>query len=115
MRMSVKDNRCSYIRFLPLIIPLFLVFMGMRVPDLSRPQKPKPMRRAVLDKTQAQTVLQSVAKIEVDSDIITGLNTLVLPSTEEAYAEVHSIRASIPLLLLSPFPPRAPPAANNPA
>ncbi|MDD2582479.1 MAG: hypothetical protein PHR66_10855 [Desulfuromonadaceae bacterium] len=111
----MKDNRCNYIRFLPLIIPLFLVFLGMRVPDLSRPQKPKPMRLAVLDKTPVETVLQSVTKIEVDPDIATGLTTLALPATEEAYAETDFIRASIPLLLLSQFPPRAPPAANNPA
>jgi hypothetical protein len=108
MNMFVKHSR--YIRFIILIIPLFLVLFGMKVPDFSRPHKPKPMRRAVLDKTPAKTALQSIVKIEIDP-CITSLTTILLLATEEYSPEVHPIFSPVSLLLLSPFPPRAPPAS----
>lgn len=101
-----KHNR--FIRIITLIIPLFLVFMGMRVPDFSRPQKPKPMRRAVLDKTPVQKVLQSVVKIDI-APITIPAHDLTFLATEDYYPEAHIIYSPVPLLSLSPFPPRAPP------
>lgn len=112
MYMFAKQSR--YIRFISLMIPLFLVFMGMRVPDFSRPHKPKPMRRAVLDKTQVKTVFQSVVKIAVDP-FLTTPHTFAFLATEDYFPEVHPIYSQVPLLLLSPFPPRAPPVAPTPA
>lgn len=106
--MFVKHKR--YIRFITLMIPLFLVFMGMRVPDFSRPHKPKPMRGAVLDETTGQNVLQSIVKIDGDSCITTLPPTPPL-AAKEYHPEVRSIHSPDPLLSLSPFPPRAPPAS----
>ena len=106
MNMLAKHSR--YFRFIILIIPLFLIFTGMKVPDVSRPHKPKPMRQAVLDKTPGQTVLQSVVKIDIDP-VITTPYTFVILATEEYFPEALPSFSSVPLLTLSPFPPRAPP------
>ncbi|NTW88622.1 MAG: hypothetical protein HGB26_05765 [Desulfobulbaceae bacterium] len=106
--MFVKHSR--YLRFIILLIPLFLVFFGMKVPDFSRPQKPKPMRRAVLDKTPVKTVLQSIVKIDIDP-CITSLPTIVFLATEEYFPEASPIHSPVHLLSRSPFPPRAPPAS----
>ncbi len=109
MKMFVKHSH--YIRFITLMIPLFLVFMGMRVPDFSRPQKPKPMRRAVLDKTPVHNVLQSIVKkIDVDP-CIPILPVFEFFATEVYSNEVHTVFLPVPLLSLTPFPPRAPPVS----
>jgi hypothetical protein len=94
------------------MIPIFLVVMGIRVPDFSRPHIPKPMRRAVLDKTPAKTVLQHVAKVVLDPCII-NTPAIVAIVTEEYRSEVPPIYLPVPLLLLTPFPPRAPPVPNS--
>lgn len=109
MSMFAKHSRG--IRFITIMIPLFMVFIGMRVPDFSRPHKPKPMRRAVLDNTSARTIEQSVAKVDVDP-VITSPLTLVFLSTAEYPPEVPPIHTSLPLLLLSLLSPRAPPVSN---
>jgi len=106
MSMFAKHSRC--IRFITFMIPLFLVFVGMRVPDFSRPHKPKPMRRAVLENTSARTIVQSVVKIDVDP-VIANLPTLVFLPTEDFSPAVHPVYLPVPLLSLSPLPPRAPP------
>ena len=107
--MSKLEKHSCCIRFIVLLIPLFLVFVGMRVPDFSRPHKPKPMRRAVLDKTPVRTVLQSIVKIHIDPVIATPLIIVFAPA-EEYSPEAPPIRSSVPLLALNPLPPRAPPA-----
>jgi len=109
MRLIAKHNR--YIRLVAILIPLFLVFVGIRVPDLSRPHKPKPMRRAVLENTTARTIVQSVVKNDIDP-VTTNLTTLVLLPTEEYIPEAQPIYVSVPLWSLSPFPPRAPPVTR---
>jgi hypothetical protein len=93
------------------MIPIFLIFMGIRVPDLSLSDTPKPMRRAVLDKTPVKTVLRSVVKVDLDPCIITP-PTIVTLVSEEYSTEVDPIYLPVPLLSLTPFPPRAPPASN---
>ncbi|MBW4055109.1 MAG: hypothetical protein HIU83_06865 [Proteobacteria bacterium] len=108
----MKHSRC--ILFVTFMIPLFLVFAGTRVPDFSHPHSPKPMRRAVLDKTPVQTVLQSVVKIDVDPCIV-AVPSLAFLVSEEPSPEMHHAHAPVPLLSPSPFPPRAPPASNPPA
>jgi len=106
MNLFAKHSR--FIRFITLMIPLFLVCMGMRVPDLSRPHKPKPIRRAVLENTSARTIVQSVVKSDLDP-VITSPPLLVFLSPEVSSPEVLPVYLSIPLLSLSPLPPRAPP------
>ena len=107
--MFTKYSRC--IRFITLIIPLFLVCVGMKVPGFSRTHKPKPIRRAILGKTSARTVVQSVEKIDLDP-VITNPPTLFFLSTEEHSPEAPSIHSSVSLLALSSLPPRGPPASN---
>lgn len=99
----------QYIRCVILVMPLFLVFMGIRHPDFTRPNKPKPMRRAVLDKTPVNKVLQSIVKVETIPCIINP-PIFVIPTPEDYSPEVQEIHLPVPLLLQSPFPPRAPPA-----
>jgi hypothetical protein len=88
-----------------------MVFVGIKAPDFSRPLKPKPMRRAILEKTSARTIEQSVVKIEADPVIINTLFLVFLP-TEEFTPEADSIPAPVPLLSLRPLSPRAPPSSN---
>lgn len=109
--MSIFVRHCRYIRFITLMIPLFLVLVGMRSPDLFRPHKPKPMRRAVLDKTPVRTVLQSVEKIDIDP-VIASPPAIVFLATVEPFPEATTIYSLLPLLSLNPLPPRAPPASN---
>ena len=49
-------------RFLMLIViltlPVFLTFMGMRVPNLAQPQKPRQMNRAVLQTSDGISLQQ---------------------------------------------------------
>jgi hypothetical protein len=93
------------------MIPLFLVCVGLRVPDISRPHKPKPMRRAVLEETPSRIVIKSVVKIDPDPIINTLPAIVSLPS--EGYSpEAHPSYLSIPFLSLKSFPPRAPPVSN---
>jgi hypothetical protein len=87
----VKHSR--RIRFITFMIPIFLVFMGVRVPDLSRPHRPKSMRSAVLDKTSAHTVLKSIVTIHV-VPCITNPPALVLPATVEYFPEVPIIQSA---------------------
>lgn len=110
MNLFAKHNR--WIHFVVLIIPFFLVFSGMRVPDLSRPQKPKPLRRAVLSKMPVEAVHKSIVKIDVDPFIVNPLPH-VDPETEKFSREVRFHRSPIQLLSLSPLPPRAPPPVTS--
>ncbi len=41
-----------------LTLPVFLMFMGMRVPNLSQPQKPRIMNRAVLHTSDGKSFQQ---------------------------------------------------------
>lgn len=109
MRMFAKQSR--WIRLIALAIPLFLVCLGMRVPDFSRPHKPKPLRRAVLEKTSARTIVQSVIKADLDP-VATSQPSLELLPTEAYAPEAHPVYLPVPLLSLSPVSPRAPPAAT---
>lgn len=96
------------LRFVSLMIPLFLLFVGMRVPDLSHPHKPKPMARAVMEKTSARTVLQTIAKVDLDP-VAPNQFTLDYRDTEEHSPELPPCHAPVPILSLAAFPPRAPP------
>lgn len=112
--MSVSIKHIRYIRYITLMIPLFLVFMGMKVPDLSRPHKPRPMRAAVLDKTPVQTVMQSITKIDIDP-VITNQFALVFLAAEKYSPAPPTSHPFIPFLPLSPLPARAPPTNNHQA
>ena len=110
--MSVFTKHKLYIRFIALIIPLFLVFVGIKVPDFSRVHKPKPMRQAVLDKTPDQTENQSIVKNGIDP-VISSLLTLVFLTAEKHSPEAQPFHSSVSFLSLSPLSPRAPPTLNH--
>lgn len=109
--MCMLGKHSRFIRTITLVIPLFLIFMGMKVPDLSRPQKPKPMRRAVLDKTPVNKVLQSIVKVEYDP-CITSQPVIAVFAPVEYFPEVRVDYSPKSLLTLRPFPPRAPPVSS---
>lgn len=102
-------HHSRYIRLVTILIPLFLVCLGMKVPDLSRPHKPKPVRRAVLDKTPAQVIKDSVAKVAV-TPAIPGSSTVIVPPAVLAYLiAATEIYVSVSYERATPLPPRAPP------
>src|SRR5450631_4014430 len=109
MSMFVKHSRC--IRFCTVVVPVFMVFVGAKAPDFTRPLKPKPVRRAVLEKTSARTIVQSVVKTDI-YPVITNLPALVFLSTEEYSPEAYPIHSHVPHLSLRPLSPRAPPLSN---
>lgn len=82
--------------------------MGTRVPDLSRPHKPKPMRRAVLDKTPSRAIVESAVKIDLDPVIPLKPVTVAL-SVLEFPLEAVTGNLPAPQLSVTPLPPRAPP------
>lgn len=110
--MSLFAKHNLWIDFIVLIIPFFLVFSGMRVPDLSRPQKPKPIRQAVLNKTPLETEIKSIFKIDI-GPFITNPVFHVSSGSEEFLFESHFQHSPIQLLSLSPLPPRAPPPVTR--
>jgi hypothetical protein len=111
MKMFAKHS--SYVHFITVLIPFFLVFMGMKVPDFTHPHKPKPMRRAVLDKTPAYTVIQSIVKADSDNCCVSSLPLLFVVTTKIYTTEAPPIFSPVPFLSLSPFPPRAPPVSTK--
>jgi len=109
--MSMSAGYSCCLRFIILVIPLFLVIVGIKVPDLSRPHEPKPMRRAVLDKTPARSAQLSTVKIDADP-LITHHPAFVFASSDEYSPEAEPLHSSVPLLPLNTPSPRAPPQAN---
>ena len=111
--MSVFVKHGRWIRFIALMIPLFLICLGMRVPDFSRPHKPKPLRRAVLEKTSARTIVQQ-SVVKSDLDPVTISPPTIVPLPAEEYSPVaHPVYLPVPLLSLRPLSPRAPPVVTS--
>lgn len=110
MSVFIKHKLCM--RSVALMIPLLLVFVGIRVPDFSRLHKPKPVRQATLDKTPNQTENQSIVKNGVDP-VISSLLALVFLTEEKKSPEAQSFHSSVSFLSLSPLSPRAPPTLNH--
>src|SRR5512133_1440226 len=110
--MSLFDTHSRCIRFITLVIPLFLISAGMRVPDFTQPQKPKPVRRAVLEKTSSRTIADSFVKVAV-GPVITSHHALVFHAADDFSPEAHPVYLPVPLLSLSPLAPRAPPASSS--
>lgn len=107
MHLLLKHNRL--IRGIILVIPLFLAVVGMRVPDFSRPHKPKPMRRAVLENASSRTIVQSIVKADI-APVIPEQPVNVTPDPAISSIEVVTTYSPVSLLSLNPLPPRAPPA-----
>jgi len=97
-----------FVRFVIFMIPLFLLFVGIRLPDFSRLQKPKPMRRAILENKNVQNFQEAIKKITLEPITINQATPKVTPQ----YRHVSQPRADqfvqrfLPAI---PLPPRAPP------
>ncbi|BCS52520.1 hypothetical protein [Geobacter sp. SVR] len=105
----------GHMRLITFLIPLFLVLGGTRVPDISRPHKPKPLRRAVLDKNPTRSVLKTVVKFDSDP-VVPHRSALDFHPAEVYLSEALPIRSvSLPLPSLNQTAPRAPPAPVSPA
>jgi hypothetical protein len=111
--MSALIKYLRHPRFIILLILSFLVFVGVKFSDLSRPHKPKCLWGVVLDESPSQTEKQSITKIDLDP-VIPGLPTFSFLATEKHFPEAHPVHSSAPFLSLNPLPPRAPPASAHP-
>ena len=107
---ALIKKHLRHLRFLALLIPLFMVCAGMKVPDLSRPQKPKPIWRAVLEETSTKTEKHSFAKLDLDP-VIPSIPPLGLRAAEQHSTEALPQQSPLTFLSVSPLPPRAPPAS----
>lgn len=90
-------------------LPLFLISLGVKVPNVSRPQKPKPMPRAVLEAPAEKPVQQALVKhCDEPVTLSSSIHHPSLPvSRPQAFPVVVS---SVFFLLLSRLlTPRAPP------
>jgi hypothetical protein len=56
-----KLHNKNLLRFVTCVAALCILFIGMRVPDLSRPHRPKPTHRAFIEK-QVKPYQQGVKK-----------------------------------------------------
>ena len=103
-----KHNR--WVRLIVLLVPVFLAFWGMKVPDLSGPQKPKPLRRAVLAKTPVQSAKLCTLKIAVEP-LLSSTHSFTIPLVESKLTVQSPLSLTIPAptppLLLSRAPPES--------
>jgi hypothetical protein len=68
--------------FVALSIPIFLVFLGMRVPNLTRPHKPRPLNRAVIQVQTSIFQIEASSNLSIDPVILDDYYiTALLPAT----------------------------------
>lgn len=89
-------------------LPLFLLFLGIRVPNVSRPQKPKSTPRAVLETSVEKSVQLALAN-QCDEPVAVGWSIFPLTPVGQPLP-FHMVAIFVSsLLLLRLSPPRAPP------
>jgi len=90
-------------------LPLFLMFFGVKAPNISRPQKPKPMRRAVLEAPAEKPLQQALVKqCDEPAALMCAIRQAPLPvSLPPSFPVVLPFISFLLLLRLST--PRAPP------
>lgn len=107
------NSRTNHFR--PLILVTFLIALallcaGMRVPDLSRPHRPKPTHRIVLE-TQQKTLSNHLKQHDTP---VTVLPKLLVSSNTVSYRAVSQV---VPPLcaspLFAPYSGRSPPAQHS--
>lgn len=105
--------RLPYLRILTtVLVTAGLLCAGMRVPDLSRPHRPKPMHRVVL-KAQVTTLSSQIKQHQHHDDFF-----ITLPQLPEPAVAVfgHAVASGAPPQHASPLPApnsgRSPPAAH---
>ncbi len=88
------------------VVATCLAFLGMRPPNLSPPQVPKPTHRAVVE-FSAKSVNQSVCKDLVSGEFVCNALTLVFPQVSTL--SVHYSHPPSPAVAVSCIFSRAPP------
>lgn len=107
MKLFLTNNyRC--IRFVTCMIPFILLFWGIRVPDFSCPQKPKPMRRAMLENKKVLSIQKAHVKKHLEPVIINHTVSEAITACRYT-SEPQKFHSSRSFLTILPLPPRAPP------
>ena len=90
------------------LVALGLLFAGVRVPDLSRPHRPKPSQRVVLEKQQKSCS----AHLKICSDVVAVLPEPPVFSAPISFrAELRAVSPRYASPLFFPNAGRSPPAA----
>jgi hypothetical protein len=96
--------------FIALSIPLFLVFLGMRVPNLSRPHRPRPLNRAVIQAQTSSFEIEASSNISIDPVIYDNyFLTARLPAS--SHLNIVTASAHPPHLTFWSIASRAPPSS----
>ena len=97
----------------PIILPLafFLVFLGMRPPELPKPQKPHVHFRAVVETQSKDTKAKSALQKCCDCAELPIGAEIAVPPAFRVQIPFSKERCGTPSTLPSP-PSRAPPARN---
>ena len=103
------SKRSLAILFVAISIPIFILLLGMRVPNLSRPHGPRPMHRALIQDQSgifgiAATTNQSVDPVMQDDYLYTE------PLTETGHIHYVIASSSPPHLAFWSIASRAPPS-----
>ncbi|GFE60747.1 hypothetical protein AOG2_13350 [Geobacter sp. AOG2] len=95
-------------------LPLFLLFLGVRVPNVERPHKPKPMLlRAVLEAPAEKPVLQTSAKhFDAPVELGCSIHKVSFPISRPLALPIM-VSSVFFLLLVRLLSPRAPPIHRN--
>ena len=95
--------------FVALSIPIFLVFLGMRVPNLSRPHRPRPLNRAVIQTQTGTFEIEALSNLSIDPVIFDDyFFTARLLAT--SHLNIVTASAHPPHLMFWSIASRAPPS-----
>jgi hypothetical protein len=107
---SYRPNHCLPQILLTFLVALSILFAGMRVPDLSRPHRPKASQRIVL-KSQHKTFSH---QLNEHKDFAAALpKPLAAGSTASYHVTSPAAPALYVSLLTLPNPGRSPPAPKG--
>ncbi len=107
MPFLVRHNRS--LRYVAYMIPLFLLFVGIRLPEFSRPHKPKPMRRAMLENKNVRIFQEAIVKIHLEPVVLDKESTKFITTCWYTSTPLPALFYQ-PFLSITPLPSRAPPA-----
>ncbi len=103
-----RINHCRPQFLVTFLVALAILFAGVRVPNVSRPHRPKPTQR-IVHETQPKTISNHLKQ---HNDFFTVLPKIPVSGNSTSY---HAVSHVVPPLyassLFSPNPGRSPPAA----
>jgi hypothetical protein len=107
---TIRIKYCRPQILVTLLVAFSLLFSGVRVPDFSRPHRPRPTQRVVLEtlhKTPSSPLKQHDNFVAVSP----------VPQESTAAVSYHALSRAVPSLYTSPASPahsgRSPPAINS--